>query len=108
MAAIPEGTIIGPVLEVQIVKILDGYGVEVAIPSSVNPADTSYIVISTESERFVNEIHDDNEELRSSNELLAAEKGSNSSQETCASPPSNSFGVSLFKKTIILEVNENG
>ena len=31
-AAFPEGTIIGPVLEVHIVKILDGCGIEVANP----------------------------------------------------------------------------
>ena len=33
LAAIPAGTIIGPVSEVHIVKILDEYGLEVAIPS---------------------------------------------------------------------------
>ena len=32
-AAIPGGTIIGPVIEVQIVKILDRYGLEIASPS---------------------------------------------------------------------------
>ena len=52
LAAIPDGTIIGPVLEVQIVKILDGYGIDVAIPSLVSPANTSYVVISRETERF--------------------------------------------------------
>ena len=52
MAAIPGGTIIGPVLEVQIVKNLDGYGIEVTIPSIVDPANTSYVVISRETERF--------------------------------------------------------
>ena len=59
---------------------------------------------------FVNEIHDHKEELRSSNELLTAEKGSNRSQETGAlnsvkgtraSPASNPIGDSLFKKTVI-------
>ena len=101
MAAIPEGTLFGPVLEVQVVKILDGYGTEIAIPSIDKPAYTSYFVISRETERFVNEIHDQKEELRSSNELLTAERGSNRSQETCAlnsiketcaSLPSNPFG----------------
>ena len=48
LEAIPEGTIIGPVLEVHIVKILDGCGIEVAIPSTANPMDTSYVVISRE------------------------------------------------------------
>ena len=49
-------------------------------------------------------------ELRSSDELLTAEVGSNSSQETgtpdsiketCASTPCNPIGDSLFKKTVI-------
>ena len=110
LVAIPEGTITGPVLEVQIVKIIDGYGKEIAIPSTVNPSNTSYVVISRETERCVKEIHDHKEELRSSNELLTAERGSNSSQETgalnsiketWASFPSNPVGDSLFKKTVI-------
>ena len=54
LAAIPEGTIIGPVWEVHIVNIIDGHGIEVAIPSIANPTDTSYVVISRETERFVN------------------------------------------------------
>ena len=37
LAAIPEGTTIGPVLEVHFVKILDGYGIEVAIQSIAHP-----------------------------------------------------------------------
>ena len=108
MAASPEGTIIGPVLAVQVVKILDGIGI--AIPSIGKPAYSSYVVISRETERFVSEIHDHKEELRSSNELLTADRGFNSSKETfafnniketCASPPSNPIGDSLFKKTVI-------
>ena len=110
LAAFPEGTIIGPILVVQTVIILDGYGIEISIPSNVNPANTSYVVVSRETKRFVNKIHDHKEELRSSNELLTAEKGSNRSQETGAlnsvkgtraSPPSNPSGDSLFKKTVI-------
>ena len=57
-------------LEIHIVKILDGYGIEVAIPSIANPTCTSHVVIPRGAERFVNEIHDHKEELRSSNELL--------------------------------------
>ena len=41
LSAIPEGTIIGPVLEVHVVKILDG--IEVAIQSIANPEYTTYI-----------------------------------------------------------------
>ena len=52
LAAIPTGTIIGPVIEVHIVKILDEYGTEVAIPSICRPKDTSYVVISRETEEM--------------------------------------------------------
>ena len=37
---------VGPVLEVHVVKILDGYGIEVAIQSICKPKDTSHVVIS--------------------------------------------------------------
>ena len=70
LAVILAGTIIGPVQEVRIVKIHDGYSIEVAIVSICEPEDTSYVVISRETERFVNEIHDHIAEVRSSNELL--------------------------------------
>ena len=50
VAAIPEGTIIGPVLEVRIVQIMDEYGIEMAIPSIVD-LRTSYVVVSRETER---------------------------------------------------------
>ena len=53
---IPEGTLIGPVLEVHTPKILDGFGIEVVIPSMANPMDTSYVGISRETKRFVNEL----------------------------------------------------
>ena len=71
LAAIPEGTTIGPVLEVHIVEFLDGHGIEVAIQSISNPENTYYVVITREAERLVNEIHAHKQELRSSNELLA-------------------------------------
>ena len=54
LAAVPEGTTVGPV---HIIEILDGYGIEVAIQSISNPENTSYVVITREAERFVNEIH---------------------------------------------------
>ena len=41
-AAIPGGTIIGPVVEVQFVKILDSCGLEFAIPSRNDPRWTSF------------------------------------------------------------------
>ena len=71
----------------------------IVIPSIVKPAYTSCVVISRETERF-----------GSINELLTAERGSNSSRktcalsgikETCAGPPSNPVGDSLFEKTVI-------
>ena len=58
--------------------------------------NTSYVVKSRETDRFVNEFHDHKEELRSSNELLTdlqrsersephgEERGTNSIKETCA------------------------
>ena len=45
LAAVPEGTTIGPVLEFHVEKIVDGYGIEVAIQSIANPENTSYVVI---------------------------------------------------------------
>ena len=71
LSAIPEGTVVGQDAEVHVVKILDGFGIEVAIQSIANPELPTYVVISREEERFVNEIHDHRQELRSSNELLA-------------------------------------
>ena len=50
--------------------IHDGYAIEVAIAPICKPEDTSYVVISRETERFVNEIHDHKEEVGSSSELL--------------------------------------
>ena len=41
------------------------------IQSIANSENTSYVVISREEERFVIEIHDHKQELRSSNEMLA-------------------------------------
>ena len=101
MIAIPEGTIIGPVSEVHIVEILDGYRIEVAIPSISKPGDVTYAMISIETERYVNDIHDHKEELRSSNQSLTElqgsiksdpyeeRKGSSINKETCANPFSN-------------------
>ena len=65
-------------------------------------------MISRETERFVNEIHDHKEELRSSDELLTAERGSNSSKEACASPPVILLVILCSRKRLFLEVNENG
>ena len=48
-------------------KILDRDGKEVAIQSIANPEYTTYVVISREEERFVNEIQDHKQELRSVN-----------------------------------------
>ena len=50
--------------------ILEECGIEVAIPSPSNPENTSYVVISRETERFVNEVHTHNTNIMSSKELL--------------------------------------
>ena len=70
-AAILGGTIVGPVIEVQIVKILDQYGLGIAIPSPKDHVRTSHGMISSGKSRFVDEIHSPNAELRSSAELLS-------------------------------------
>ena len=49
-------------------KILDEYGIQVAIQTVANPENTTFVEKSREEERFVNEIHDHRQELRSSNE----------------------------------------
>ena len=59
LGTISAGTIMGPISEVLVVKILDECGVEVAIPSICKPGDVTYVVISRETERDVNEIHTD-------------------------------------------------
>ena len=56
-ATIPEGTIIGPVIEVQIVKIVNQYGLEIAFPSPNDGERTSYVLLSRGKSRFVDEIH---------------------------------------------------
>ena len=70
-AAIPGGRIIGPVNEVQIVKILDQCGPENAIPSPNDRERTSHFLISRGKSRFLGEVHIPNAELRSSAELLS-------------------------------------
>ena len=70
LAAIPTGTIGGPVIEVHVVKILDKYGFEVAFPQICKLGDTSCVVISGETERFVNGIPKHKAEVRTSNELV--------------------------------------
>ena len=69
-ASILGGKIIGPVIEVQIVKIIDQYGLEIAIPSPNCKERKSYVVVSRRMSRFVDEIHISNAVLRSSAELL--------------------------------------
>ena len=45
------------IFTIKFVKILDGYGIEVAIQTIWNPENTSYVVTSRETELIVNEIH---------------------------------------------------
>ena len=51
-------------------EIVDEYGIEVAVPSICKSGDVTYVVISRETERFVNEIHTHEARIRSSKELL--------------------------------------
>ena len=70
LGPVPAGTILGPVQEVHIVKLLDEYGIEVTIPSICKLGDWTCVVISRETERFVNEIHTHEARIRSSGEVL--------------------------------------
>ena len=83
-------------------KVIDKFCTEVAIQSIANPEYTTYVVISREEERFVNEIHDHTLELSSSNELLANlhESGRNEEgkvtrirKETWAAPSAKEAGA---------------
>ena len=74
--------------------------------------------MSRETKRFVNEINDHQDKPRSSNELLTAEKGSNSSQEIGAltstitklvrAVPAILLVILYSRKQSFLEANENG
>ena len=43
-AAIPGNTIIGPVLQVHMVKFLDNYGIEIQIPCTVSQGQASWVI----------------------------------------------------------------
>ena len=96
LGAIPSGTIIRPIQEVHVVKLLDEHEVEVAIPS-VCKTDVTYVVISTETERFVNDIHTREAKTRSSRELLKnpqESKESMSYKQREVTTPSGNLGSS--------------
>ena len=101
LSANPEGTIIGPVSAVHVVNNLDRCCIEVAIQSIANPEYTTHVVISREEERFVNEIHDHKQELRSSNKLLANLRAAPSTKETSADPAILTPRAPLFTKRTI-------
>ena len=55
-AAIRERTIIGPVPQVHIIKFLGKYGIEIQIPSTTSPMQTSWEVVCRGQTRFVEEL----------------------------------------------------
>ena len=73
-AAIPGGKIIGPVIEVQIVKVLDQHGLEIANPSPKDTGRTSHFMISRGKSRFVDEVNIPNAELDSADLLTELQK----------------------------------
>ena len=125
-AAIPGRTVIGPVLKVQIVKIIGQRGFEIAIPSPHNHETTTHVMITRGTNRFVDEVHEHKVEFRPSTELLSAlqksegrescvEESNNCNMETCAHHFTSRYGnkescannlsslpnhSSMFKKTI--------
>ena len=93
----------GPVIEVQIVKMLGQFGLAIAIPSPHNHEQTTDVMITRGTNRFVGEVHDHKIELRPSTELLAAlqksegrefcvEESNNGNKEIGASHVSRSTG----------------
>ena len=62
---------IGPIIEVQILKTLDQYGLDIAIPSPNDSTRTSYVMISRGKSRFVDAVNIPNADLRSSAVLLS-------------------------------------
>ena len=56
-AAIPENTIIGPVLHVNMVKFLDNCGIELSIHSTATQDQTSWVMLDTEERTDTWRIH---------------------------------------------------
>ena len=124
-AAIPESTIIGPVLEFQIVNILGQPGLEMSLSINSQTRNDISRCNYQGNEAFCGKIHNHKNDLRSSTEFLSAfqkskgrepcvEKNSNNMKKTCALPVtsrcdnkeacannlSNPPSDFLFKKTI--------
>ena len=70
--------------EVQILKVLDQYGLEIAIPSPNDSTRTSYVMISRGNSRFVHGVRIPIAELRSSAELLSEQKNAKESEPCLA------------------------
>ena len=56
-AAIPGGTVIGPVVEVRIMQLLGNHGLEIEIPSPNRPDRTLWMVTCRGKNRFADELH---------------------------------------------------
>ena len=85
-------------------KILDRYGIEVAIPSICKPRDTTHVVISTETERLVNEIHNHKAEVRSNNDLhdnIQESKRSGPSEESKVTHAVKQLGQLLERRKLM-------
>ena len=55
----PGRTIVGPVIEMQIVKTLEPYGLEIAFPPLNDNVRTSCVVTSRGKSRFVDEVREE-------------------------------------------------
>ena len=91
-AAIPEGTIVGPVIEVHIVEVLDNFGLEIGIPSPNNPRRTSYVLISRWKSRFVDELHMPNARHTLTSAELLSEHENAKESELCLAQSKTSSG----------------
>ena len=68
---------IGPVLNIVIAKVLDVCGIEVQVPPLSNPKDSTWTLISRVHEKFVNELHLQNDTIvNHSSSLLRREENS--------------------------------
>ena len=56
-AAVPGGTVIGPVVGVRVEQFLGNHGLEIESPSPNRPETTSWVVICKGKNRFVDELH---------------------------------------------------
>ena len=97
---------IGPISEVQIEKIIDQYGLAIAIPSTNDTQRTLYVLISRGKSRFVDEIDIPNAELRSSAELLSERQKSEGAEPCLTKSKTGTLETGAVHVTSPTSINE--